>query len=182
MDMVAEAPQIDSPTRKKGGRVVRLVQLAFLIGIAAAVAFGLYSITREQTAGGAPEALGGMQLLQKETGAAAVAEMSALHQSDIRITGGWVGHYQHSAVIYVGEATSGSDAARLVDQMTSRIRQANGMFAHQGQEDVDGLIVHVVKSGDQMHFYYARGKKVIWIAGPIGMDPGGFVNEALTII
>ncbi len=180
--MVAEVSTAESSGKKKNGWVVRLVQLAFVTGIVAAVAFSLYSLPRGQTAGGAPEALAGMQLLQAESGDTAVAEMSELHRSDIRITGGWVGHYQHSAVIYVGEAASADDAARLVEQMTSRIRQANGMFAHQGQEDVDGVTVHVVKSGDQMHFYYARGKKVIWIAGPIGMDPGGFVNEALTII
>ncbi len=165
---------------KRGGLVVRLVPAAFVLGLLAAVAFGLYTITRDQTAGGPPKALGGMALTASETGQAALAEMTTMHQSDIHITDGWVAHYDHNAIVYVGQAGSDADALKLVSDMTARIVQGgNAMFAHQGQQSVEGLIVHVVKSGDQVHYYSGRGNKVIWIAAPVGMDPGAFVSEAL---
>jgi len=159
--------------------VVRLVQAAFVLGLAAAVAIGLFSITREQTKSGAPSAIAGMRLVENVTGERAVSEMTSLHKSDIRIRGGWVGHYEHGAAIFVGEASSEADAAQLVAEMTARISAGNEMFVHQGQQDVQGRTIHVVKSGNQMHYYYERGTKVIWIAAPVGMDPGGFVGEAL---
>lgn len=168
-----------SQRRRGGSPVVRLVQLAFVVGLAAVVAFGLYSVTRQQTKAGAPSAIAGVRLLETVTGEAAVAEMSSLHKSDIRIRGGWVGHYERGAIIFVGEAASEADAAQLVDAMTARITAGSSMFAHLGQQDVGGQTVHIVKSGDQMHYYYGRGTSVVWIAAPVGMDPGGFVGEAL---
>ncbi len=180
MGNVSAAASSATLPRGRGGWAVRLIPAAFVLGLLAAVAFGLYTITRDQTAGGPPKALGGMALTASETGQAALAEMTTMHQSDIHITDGWVAHYDHNAIVYVGQAGSDADALKLVSDMTARIVQGgNAMFAHQGQQSVEGLTVHVVKSGDQMHYYYGRGNKVIWIAAPVGMDPGAFVSEAL---
>ncbi len=174
---VAEAP----PSRHGGGRVVRAALAAVVLVVVATIAFGLYSLTRERTARDIPSSLAGMRLTAQETGEAAVADMATMHQSDIHILDGWIGLYEHEAAIYVGEAESASDADLLVRRMTRRIiGGGNAMFAHEGQEILNGIDVHVVDSGNQRHYYYERGKKVIWIAAPVGMDPGGFVDDAIS--
>ena len=178
MDSQAAAEAL--PSRRRGGRVVRVAQVAFVLVVVGAIAVGLYSLTRDKTSGGIPSSLAGMRLTAKETKEAAVAEMATMHRSNIRIRDGWVGFYEHDAVIYVGESESASDAELLVRRMTDRILEGgNAMFNHEGQQVTNGINVHVLNSGNQRHYYYERGKKVIWIAAPVGMDPGGFVNDAM---
>src|SRR3990172_9770416 len=106
----AEAP----PSRSNRGWLARSAQVAFVLAVIGAVAFGLYSRTRDDTSARITSSLAGLRLKANVTGDAAVAEMVTMHQSDIRIRDGWVGLYERTAVIYVGEAASASDAELLV--------------------------------------------------------------------
>ena len=177
---VAQQPSSASVARRSGR--VFLAQVLFVGMLVAAVAGGLWTITRDQTrVAAAPGTLAGMPLQEVMTGEAALARMEGLHGKEVGLRDGWIAVYQHGGVLWVGEAESAAVAERLTARMTERIEDGNPMFRHLGIESIGRVAAHKVTDGSALHYYYQLGEKVVWITAP--QESGHpFVEEAMAAL
>ena len=153
-------------SRRRGSILVRLLPILFAAGLIAVVVAGLWN-SANPSRGSAPEAIGAYQLSQIVTGPAAVTQMARLHGKGIGVVDGYVGHYEGPSggiVAYVGEAASDSDAAALLKQMEQSIGTSNQYFTNLKTVTVNGVKLFSVRSGPENHYFWATGKKVIWLA------------------
>lgn len=147
--------------------LVLAVQLLFVTGIGMGVAIGLVQATRGQTnTSQLPSELGGLRLLQVMAGPDALAEIYRLHQKDLGLVDGWVGHYEEGATVWVSQATDEAQAAALLAAMTRDIQAGEGGFQHEGEEQIQGVAVHRVRGQGGAHFYYQKGDRAVWVTAP----------------
>ncbi|MCL5962641.1 MAG: hypothetical protein M1358_25575, partial [Chloroflexi bacterium] len=127
-----------------------------------------------------PQKLGAVTLLNAVTGQDALNNLSELHGKGVGITGGWVGHYQARATVWVGEATDEKGAVQLLDAMVSRISAGNATFRDLRSAIVATQQVYSVTGLGQNHYFYQKGNKVIWLALPTN-KPEDFLRDALQL-
>lgn len=147
------------------GRILmRLLPLAFAVALVWAVASGLWSAANPSM-GVAPQGFAGYRLAETVTGPQAVAQMSRLHGKGVGVVDGYVAHYDGpsgGAMVYVGEAASEKDALLLLDQMRERIAAGNQYFTDLKPLTVNGVQAFSVRSGQESHYFWQVGKRVIW--------------------
>ena len=154
---------------------------AAVLGLAlvVAVAWGLWTaVAGEETATGAPQEIAGYRLQGALTGSAAVASMQRLHGEEIDIVTGWIARYEGGGTIWLAEAADEGAAGRLLQAMTDRIADGNESFSHLQGEEYRGLTVYSVLGQGQRHYYYARGRQLVWVATPPGAEEA-FFSDAL---
>lgn len=152
--------------RKRRSILVQLVPVVFAAVLIGAVAAGLWQAANPAT-GAAPTSFAGYQISQLVTGPDAVARMSRLHGKGVGVTDGYIGHYEsgsNGVVAYVGDTISEQDAASLLKQMEDRIAAGNQYFIDLRPVSVDGKRVLWVRSGQESHYFWQQGSKVIWLA------------------
>ena len=163
---VAQARRRELGEPKHGNWPVRLLPILFMLGLVAAVGTGLWNAANPHE-GAAPLAIGEYRQTQVVTGPAAVSQMSRLHGKGVGVSDGYVGHYEGRGggmVAYVAETPSEADADSLLRQMEERIGTGNQYFTGLKPVAVDGVRVLSVQSGQESHYFWAAGKKVVWIA------------------
>jgi len=172
-----------TPPRRRRSPVVIWLQVLIALTVLAAVSYGLWQTTAEQAdeAFAVPGQIGGYQLADVYRGQEAMAELKRLHGKDIGLSGGWIGYYQDKAVAWVGAVQNEGQAFQLLDAMNRRIGAGNGPFTNLQQLQFDGQTVFTVVGQGQRHYYYQRGKLVIWLAAPGGGEER-FLKDALKLI
>ena len=153
--------------------LIPTVPLIFGFVILVSVAAGLWSIASKQEshAGPAPHELAGYQLASVMVGPEALAEINSLHGKPVGVVAdGWVAHYDGNATIWVASAATDEEARRLLDAMASGIQDGNSPFGGLAAQTYEGLTLYRVTDGQQWHFFYQRGLKVVWIATPRGAE------------
>ncbi len=154
------------PSGRAWGRpLIRLLPLVFGAGLLWAVGSGLWSAANG-SGGTAPPTFAGYRLAQTTSGPDAVAQMSKLHGKGVGLVDGYVAHYDGAsggAVVYVGATASEKDALQLLEQMERRIGAGNQYFADLKPVTVEGVRVLSVRNGQESHYFWQTGSKVIWI-------------------
>ncbi|MGE5619193.1 MAG: hypothetical protein ACM3US_08040 [Sphingomonadaceae bacterium] len=152
-------------------RVLPLVFAAVLVWV---VGSGLW-YAANGSSGPVLQSFGSYRLTQATTGQEAVAQMSRLHGKGVGVTGGYVGHYEGpsgGAMAYVGETAGEGDARTLLAQMERLIAAGNPYFTDLKPLTIDGVRVLSVRSGQEAHYFWQAGNKVVWI-GFDQEDPAG---------
>ena len=153
--------------------LIPTLPLVFGFVILVSVAAGLWSIASKQEshAGPAPHELAGYELAGVMVGPEALAEINSLHGKPVGdISDGWVAHYDGNATIWVATAATDEDARRLLDEMALGIQNGDSPFRGLAAQTYEGLTLYRVTDGQQWHFFYQRGLKVVWIAAPRGAE------------
>ncbi len=177
--------------RKRTKSIVTAVQLLIALVVAAAVGRGLLSAAlndggdhaeHQESLPGLPPAIAGLGLVGGSSGGPqAMRAVEGLHGKDVGIVDARIGEYEKGVIVWVGVAADASAAARLTDQMTTRIGAGNSPFRHVGESLVAEARVHQLVQGSQMHFFYQKANEVIWVAAPPGAG-AQFVNAAVQVI
>jgi len=115
-----------------------------------------------------PQKLADMKLTQSIQGADAISQISKLHRLNMELVDGIVAQYKNSrakATLWIGMADTPKQAERLINRMTESIQQGNNKtFGHFQQLNVKDITVYSVLGMGQIHYYYRRGKRTVWIA------------------
>ena len=155
--------------------LVPAVAAALGLAFVAAVAWGLWTaVVGGETATSAPQEIAGYRLRGTLDGPVAVASMERLHGEEIDIVTGWIANYEGGGTIWLAEAADEEAAGRLLKAMTDRIADGNESFAHLQGEEYRGLTVYSVLGQGQRHYYYARGRQLVWVATPPGAEEAFF--------
>jgi len=150
------------------GRLVLAVQLLLAVGVMAGVAIGLLqaAVGGDGSSTAMPSELGGLRLVQAMTGADALAEIYSLHQKDLGLVDGWVGHYEGGATVWASQARDREHAATLLASMSRDIQAGEGPFIYEGQEQVRDSVLHRLRGPGGLHYFYQRDSMVIWVTAP----------------
>ncbi len=119
-----------------------------------------------------PSSLSELRLAQLLLGEEARNEMDRLHGKSIPLQEAFVAHYQgagRTIVLYVAVASDEATAQDQVEQMTARMRGANGPFAHLGERVMGGALVHSLFGQRQVHLHFRRGSRVVWVGADSGL-------------
>ena len=176
----AHRPSVGRARRRA---VIIGIQVVMGLVLIVAVARGLWASAQQAGLGSPaiPQAIAGLRLESAMTGQEAMEELRRLHGKDVQLAGGWIGHYENGATIWVGETDSAAQASQLVDAMTQRIRAGNPYFKDLQSQQVGAIMVFSVVGQGQLHYYYQRGNKVVWVAAPPGRKVA-FLQAALNAV
>jgi hypothetical protein len=157
-------------TKKKKRPGLYIFQLLIVIGILTLLwsSFG-QSVLGPQTQGSVPARLGDLELVSAVEGANALAQVSQLHGIDITLTAAYIAEYasdNERVMVWIGQAETESDAARLNAMMLDGIANGNSPFSNPSPLSVAGHEVFQVDSASGRHFFYQSRedvKNVIWL-------------------
>lgn len=114
-----------------------------------------------------PEFLGELRLDHALRGEEALQAIDRLHGKEVAGKDSFVAHYEKdgvAAMLYVSKASSAGKAVRQVERMTERIQQGNTPFYHLKASDWEGTTVYSALGQGQIHYFFWKGIKVIWLA------------------
>lgn len=119
-----------------------------------------------------PQKLADMRLTQSIKGADAISQISQLHRLNMELVDGIVAQYEGSGValsrqatLWIGMMDTAKQAEQLINRMTESIQQGNNKtFGHFQRLNVKGITVYSVLGMGQIHYYYWRGNRTVWIA------------------
>jgi len=177
------APALPKPPRGGSRQKWPILGAQILLGLllVAAVGRGLWAAAQEGKPQPFPGEIAGLHLVRGVTGEEALAEVRQLHGKEVGLVSGWVAQYQGRATVWVGQAESEAQAAQLLQAMTQRIGVGNPVFSGLERREVEGQEVFSVVGQGQRHYYYQRGRLVIWLAAPPGKEKE-FLADALRLI
>lgn len=111
-----------------------------------------------------PEAVAGVRLTQKISGADAITEVALVHGKDLPMTSGVIAIYGDSlATVWVSSSAQNTIAAQMVQAMTKKIAEGRSPFTSTRTRQLNGRRVYELSGMGQQHFYFQSGKLVIWL-------------------
>ncbi|MEK7809854.1 MAG: hypothetical protein AAB571_12330 [Chloroflexota bacterium] len=111
-----------------------------------------------------PEAVAGVQVTQKISGADAVTEVTLVHGKEFPMTSGVIAIYGDSAAtVWVSSSAQNTIAAQMVQAMTNKIAEGRSPFTSPQARQLNGRRVYELSGMGQQHFYFQSGKLVIWL-------------------
>jgi hypothetical protein len=111
-----------------------------------------------------PEAVAGVRLTQKISGADAVTEVGLVHGKDLPMTSGIIAIYGNNfATVWVSSSAQSTIAAQMVQTMTKKIAEGRSPFTSPKIRPLKGRVVYELSGMGQQHFYFQSGKLVIWL-------------------
>jgi len=138
--------------------------------------------TNEAQEAALPNRIAGLALEGYAQGEEAIASMSGLHVNGIRLTDGYIGHYEGGATVWVGIALDEEQARDMLRAMTDRIAEGGTPFGTPQATETDGKTVYkVLEQGGEQHFYSQTGRAVIWVHPPAS-NADAFLREALRLL
>lgn len=143
----------------------RALALATLVAIAACSERG----RNTETEIALPEAIHGLPLIEEHSGEDAVAMIRRLHGEDVAPDETRIGIYGPEdlrTVLYVSRFPTESEARSQLEDMTSRLSEGARGFGHHNQFDVKSKQVHSVFGQGQVHYLFADGEELKWLAVP----------------
>lgn len=122
-----------------------------------------------------PRKLAGLPLTHALQGADAQREIDRLHKRRIPVRESAVAHYEGGtgvSMLYISQAYLEPLARWQLRRMVAGIRQgrqsAEGLFSHLKATDREGVTVYSALGMGQIHYFYRRGRTIVWVAA----DPG----------
>lgn len=153
------------PRLTKRRMVLVALVVLFLLGGTAVLATAL--LATPGPVPGIPGVLAGLPLTHRLDGADAARDIDRLHGKVIRVRSASVAHYERPgavAMLYVSDAYLGYLASRQLQAMTDGMKKGESPFAPPKEFQQAGQNIFWTLGQGQVHFYYRRGSKVIWIA------------------
>ena len=149
------------------------IVLATMAGAAVVLALGFLVVTQPRTSRSTlfPHELAGMPLAVYVDGAAAIAEVQALHRNNpgVKMANAYLVRYSGSgtdrARFWAAESTSDADAASLVAAMRSTVGNS-GVFGQPVPLTLEGLTAYLVTGPPEIgtySYFYAKGRLVVWV-------------------
>jgi len=115
-----------------------------------------------------PQSIGILRLEKFQTGEEARREIDRLHGKQIGFRHGYIGFYvaeKGSAQLWLSEHNSYSEAAEAVEKMAGSMTQDRQQsFWHLRQMVVEEQKVYFALGMGQVHYFFQKGAKVIWLA------------------
>jgi hypothetical protein len=123
-----------------------------------------------------PQSIGSLSLEQLQSGEEARQEIDRLHGKQITFRRGYIGTYGNGrAKLWVSEYDSEGEAAEGIGKMAQRMQtRKEGNFWHFREISIQGVAVYFVVGMGQAHYFFQKGRKVIWLA----VDPS-LAREAI---
>lgn len=123
-----------------------------------------------------PQSIGSLSLQQLQSGEEARQEIDRLHGKQINFRRGYIGTYGNGrAKLWVSEYDSEGEAAAGIGKMAQRMQASKGgNFWHFREISIQGVAVYFVVGMGQAHYFFQKGRKVIWLA----VDPS-LAREAI---
>ena len=175
-------------TKKKKRRGLYIFQILVVIGILTLLwaSFGRSVLEPQQQQTLVPARLGDLELVSAVEGATALTQVSQLHGTDITLTAAHIAEYASNnerVTVWMGQAETESDAARLNAMMLDGIANGNSPFSNPSPLSVAGHEVFQVDSASGRHFFYQSqedAKSVIWLEIE-AFDTLSVLEQAVTI-
>lgn len=113
-----------------------------------------------------PQSIGSLSLEQLQSGEEARQEIDRLHGKQITFRRGYIGTYGNGkAKLWVSEYDSEGEAAKGIGKMAQRMQtRKEGNFWHFREISIQGVAVYFVVGMGQAHYFFQKGRKVIWLA------------------
>jgi len=115
-----------------------------------------------------PQSIGALRLEQLQVGEEARQEIDRLHGKHLNFRKGCVGTYvggDRKAKVWVSEYDSEVGAAKANERMAQKIQAMEGNgFWHFREISISEMPVNFVMGQGQAHYFFQKGKKVIWLA------------------
>lgn len=114
-----------------------------------------------------PASIHGMALVESLSGSEATEILSELHGADIVPAENHIGHYgseQVGAVLYVSRFAGAAAADSFLVAMAGRIDAGSTGFGHHASFDAAEHQVHMVVGHGQVHYFFAEGRDLVWLA------------------
>lgn len=116
-----------------------------------------------------PERLGSMTLTKSITGQKALDELDRLHKElTYKPDNAAIGFYGQKAIIWLSFESSEKNAENLVARMPKKQVSKSG-FSGFKKEKIKGVNVLSVQGMGWQHYYFSRGKAVVWLAADKGV-------------
>lgn len=172
--------------KKKSSRMLFLVQLAIAVILIATMSIYLVPIGRSDRGGSAapnfPPWLGGLKIQNYITGNDAKKQMEiTIPGETASLRDAWLALYDENAVVWIGQASSESEAERLLKLIVEKTQLAIASHAELKLQPSSkkGMTVYIIRVNDQDREYiYEKGDKVFWVTPPSGKAES-FLNEVL---
>jgi hypothetical protein len=154
---------------------VVLITLGILLSLGALSQ--LYWSNRENSAVSVdlPNQLAGLRITDSQSGADAIAEITALHGKEFPVDFGAIGIYGNREItLWVAGTPSESIAVEMTNAMQQKIAKGNSPFTPINEINYRKSKIYALKGMGQSHYYFQSKALVIWLA----VDPV-FADEAL---
>ncbi len=161
----------DEPEKGKGangpkrGRIRMVVIRIFLFSLS------LLLLTHSLSMGDSlPQSIGSLRLEQLQSGEEARQEIDRLHGKQLNFGKGYIGIYKdkegnRKGRLWVSEYDSEMEAAEAIGKMARRVQaKEGGEFWHFRVISIEGTQVYFVVGMGRTHYFFQKGKKVIWLA------------------
>ncbi len=147
-----------------------LFQLFIVVGVLAVVwlSFG-QNVLAPQKQTGVPEHLGTLELISTIEGSEALAQISRLHGTDIKLVSAYIVEYANDnerVIVWVGRAESSNTGAELIKRMLQAIEKGGSGFSNlQRLTIADHEVFRVDGPGGEHFFYNSREPReaVVWL-------------------
>ncbi len=113
-----------------------------------------------------PERLQGLKLLRLVKGKKAEEMVNRLHGKQIKVKNAWIGYYKGqngSAVIWISEAYSSSQAEKQTDVMMQKILKGYGPFYNFKKKRINHTLVYIFSGLGKKHAVFCKQDLVFWI-------------------
>ncbi len=120
-----------------------------------------------------PEQLHGLTLMQSESGDAATGMIAQLHASSVAPEQSEIGIYVAGgmrAILYVSRFATPAAADSQLVLMATRIGEGSPGYGHFRSFQLDLGTVYQAFGNGQIHYFYAEGTDVTWLAAPPEMS------------
>ncbi len=117
-----------------------------------------------------PPTLGGLQLYREITGDEARRAVADLHDKEVSGGDNLIGFYgapEGTATLYASVFGGREQAEQMYARMTSLVSHGGSGFGHYSTRTVDGNAVSVCAGMGQVHYFFARGRVVYWLAADL---------------
>ncbi len=115
-----------------------------------------------------PQSIGSLQLEKLQVGEAAKLEINRLHGKHIDFREGCVATYVgggKTAKVWLSQYDSEAKATEANKRMAQKIQAMEGKrFWHFRETSIRDIPVNLVMGQGQAHYFFQKGKKVIWLA------------------
>ncbi|GEM_PF-4258510 len=171
--------------KKKNSRLIFWVQLVIAIILIGTISGGLLQVGGGDRGSSAapdfPPWIAGLKIMDYKSGEDAKGRMNTLSEETTALRDAWIGYYEQNAVVWIGQATSESEADRLVKAMRKKTQDAISTTPELTFQESNkkGLSVNVIKVREQeSEYFYQKRDKVFWVTLPPGKEEP-FINEVV---
>jgi hypothetical protein len=116
-----------------------------------------------------PPSIHGLPLVDSASGPAAAKLVDRMHQEAVAPLATWVGTYgggTMQATLYVSRYQTATEAKAQLAAMAAGIGSGTREYGHHSVTAIAGTPVHSAFGHGQVHYFFARGRDVEWLALP----------------